>query len=329
MNNVCENMKDQIADLVTGILSEDHVQKLQQHLDECATCRDYARALKNEDMLLTEFFAVTDVNTASRQERVLQAVNRSCVSKQTNSLLIWRTIMKSTITKLAAAAVIITAITLGLFEFIGTGSSSGVVWAEVARKVQASRGVIYRSREFMPDSRDDESDYTMNYLSSTHSRLDSYKEDQIFKTIYDDYNTKTVILVDHLPSHKSYVKMTFDEKIQQSNFLTNPKSMVQRFLSCEHRELGPKTVEGVLCEGIETTDLAFDRSGPDYPTYSVMARIWVSVETGYPVQIEIEIVRNNGQIRLADVLDQFQWDVELDESMFEPNIPPDYIDISP
>jgi outer membrane lipoprotein-sorting protein len=261
---------------------------------------------------------------------VLNAQNKS---KKTTSAAtgsrIRRTIMKSPITKLAAAAVIITAITLGLFEFIGTGSSSGVVWAEVARKVQASRGVIFRSKEISQDSRDNEPDYTMNYLSNTHSRLDSYKEDQIFKTIYDDYNTKTVILVDHLPSHKSYVKMTFDEKIQQSNFLTNPKSMVQRFLSCEHRELGPKTFEGMLCEGFETTDPAFDETGPDYPTDSVTARIWVSVETGYPVQFECEIVRKNGEIRIGGVRDQFQWDVELDESMFEPNIPADYIDISP
>jgi len=85
----------------------------------------------------------------------------------------------------------------------------------------------------------------------------------------------------------------------------------------------------VLCEGIETTDPAFDGSGPDYPTDSVMAQIWVSVETGCPVQYEYEFVRNNGEIRIGGVGDQFQWDVELDESMFEPNIPPDYIDISP
>ena len=238
-----------------------------------------------------------------------------------------RTIMKNPITKLAVAAVVITAITLGLFEFIGTGSTSGVVWADVARKVQVSRGVIYRSKDIAPDSRDDAHDYTMNYFSSTHARLDSYKGDQIIQTIYDDCNTKTVILVDHLPNHKSYVKMTFEQMKQHR--LNDPKSLVQRFLSHEHRELGSKTVEGVLCEGIETTDPAFDRSGPDYSTDSVMARIWVSVETGYPVQFEVEIVRNNGAIRIGGVMDQFQWNVELDESMFEPNIPPDYIDISP
>lgn len=232
--------------------------------------------------------------------------------------------MKSRITKLAVAAAVIAVVALGLFEFIGTGSTSGVVWAEVAQKVQASRGIIFRSRDVAPDSRDGGPDYTMNYSSNTQLRLDSYKGDQIIKTIYDDFNTKTVILVDH--GHKSYVKMTF-EQMEQDDLWRDPKSFVQRFLSREHRELGQKTVEGVLCEGIETTDPAF--LGADSPVDSLMARVWVSVETGYPVQFEVEIVRNNGQIRIAIVVDQFQWDVELDESMFEPDIPADYIDISP
>jgi len=260
------------------------------------------------------------------REDILQALEESNQPSALTEPKIRRQIMKSPITKLAAAAVIIALVVLGLFEFVKTESTSGVVWADVVKKVEACQGVIYRSRETTSDSRAGGPDYTMNYLSCTHSRLDSYKEDQIIKTIYDDFNTKTVILVDHF--HKSYVKMTF-ENMQQSNFLTNPKSMVQKFLSREHRELGQKTVEDVLCEGIETTDLAFDESGPDYSTDNVMARIWVSVETGYPVQFEIEIVRNNGKIRIGDIGDQFQWDVELDESVFEPNIPAGYIDISP
>jgi hypothetical protein len=284
-----------------------------------------------EDMISKDLDVRASDRTYNRmREAVLDAHGQSTQRVSAARLTIARRLtMGKPMIRFAVAAAIIAAVVLGLFELVGTESKSGVVWAEVARKVEASQGVIFRSREDASDSRDNEPDYTMNYLSSTHSRLDSYERDQIVKTIYDDYNTKTVILVDHLPSHKSYVKMTFDEKIQQSNFLTNPKSMVQRFLSCEHRELGRKTIDGVLCEGIETTDPAFDRSGPDYPTDSVMARIWVSVETGYPVQLEIEIVRNNGEIRIGGVWDQFQWNVKLDESLFEPNIPADYIDISP
>jgi len=112
MNSDCQKIKDQIADLVTGILSEAQVHVLEQHLNECATCRGYARALKDEDMLLSEFFTKIDTNITHQQERVLQVINHSGVSKQSGTHLVWRTIMKSPITKLAAAAVIIVAVAL-------------------------------------------------------------------------------------------------------------------------------------------------------------------------------------------------------------------------
>lgn len=86
MNSICEKMKDQIADLVTGILSEAQMQKLEQHLNECAACRDYAQALKNEDALLTKFVSDMDTDMTSRQERILQAIDRSGLSKQTDTL---------------------------------------------------------------------------------------------------------------------------------------------------------------------------------------------------------------------------------------------------
>ena len=86
-------------------------------------------------------------------------------------------------------------------------------------------------------------------------------------------------------------------------------------------------MDGVLCEGIETTDPTFGVA--NFPVDSLVARVWVNVETGYPVALEAEIIGDNGQTRITGILDQFQWDVELDESVFEPSIPEGYIDISP
>ena len=114
MNSDCEKIKNQIADLLSGILSEPQVQALQQHLDECSACRDYAFALQHEDGLLTEFFGKIDTNMPERRERVLKAINRSCASKQSDTISIGRTIMKSRITKLVAAAVIIVAVALSI-----------------------------------------------------------------------------------------------------------------------------------------------------------------------------------------------------------------------
>ena len=235
--------------------------------------------------------------------------------------------MKSPITKITAAAVIILAVGFGLFEFLDTGNKSSVVWAEVARKVQASRGIIFRGREIMLNSQDSGPDYIMNYLSSTQSRHDSYEGDQIIKTFYDDYNTKTVVFIDY--NHKSYIKRTVEE-MEQNDLWKDPKNLIQKFLSHKHRKLGSKTVDGVLCEGIETTDPNF--GGANFPVDSLTARAWVSVEMGYPVLLELEVIGtagDNEKLHITSVMDQFRWDVELDNNLFDPNIPDGYIDISP
>jgi len=108
--------------------------------------------------------------------------------------------------------------------------------------------------DIVPDPYDSGVDFSMDHYSSTQSRVDKYKGGEISRTIYGNCNTKTAILVDHY--HKSYVRMTL-ERIMPDRFRMDPNSMVQRFLSCQHKELGQKVIDGVLCEGIETTDPAF------------------------------------------------------------------------
>jgi len=241
-----------------------------------------------------------------------------------------RTIMKSPILKLAAAAVIIVLVVLGLFEFIGPEKTSGVVWAEVVRKVGASRGLIVRCSDSIPSNEDD---YSITYTLPTHCRKDFYKDGQIIRTGYVDLtssDTNTLIDVFHI--HKLCSTTTY-KKSENGLFLewrddwTNPSFLVQKILSCEHSKLGQKTIDGVLCEGIETTDPAYIGPLPgEVNNLQVEFRLWVSAETRYPVLYESKMSGEyEGEVWESEsVTDQFQWDVELDPGIFEPNIPPDY-----
>jgi hypothetical protein len=277
---------------------------------------------------IKKYFQKSTLSTnRDKHEAIFEKIQRAQEKSKTTAPASYRlnlrsNIMKSPIIKLAAAAVIIVLVVLGLFEFIGTGSTSSVVWADVARKVQASRGTIFRSTDA------DGSGHAMHYHSSTQYRNDSFRGGQIDRTNYGDLDTSTVIAVSH--RRKTYATRTFPN-LEIGRFWADPKRVIQSFLSHEHRELGARTVEGVLCEGIETTDPA--SSGLSFPVDSLMARVWVSVETGYPIKYEYELVGRNGEdgqlLRFGGIADQFQWDVELDESLFEPDIPADYIYISP
>lgn len=246
--------------------------------------------------------------------------------------------MKSPIIKLGVAAVIIAAVTLRLFEFIDTGSSSGIVWAKVARKVQASRGHIVRGRETLHwvgmKKRDYaiDGDYTIRYSCPKHSRLDIYKNGRIITTFYSDLETMTHTSVFH--THKRYISEPLTESegfLERNEDWMNPRYIVQRILSSEHRELGQKTIEGVLCEGLETTDPAVIGPLPALlrPVDRLMVhmRLWVDAETEYPVLFEsTKALEAKGlAVVSAGVMDQFHWDVELDPNLFEPNIPQDYV----
>jgi hypothetical protein len=233
-----------------------------------------------------------------------------------------RTIMKSPIVKLAVAAVVIVAVVLGLFEFIGTDSKSGVVWAEVAKKVEASRGVIFRQKANSTKYPGGGSGHSMIYISPTQRRSDGYNKDgEIWISMYGDIEARTRVVVLH--NRKGYVRETLSEgNLQQHAGWVDPKAWVDKFLSCEYTKLGQKTIEGIVCEGIETTDPALNPEAADHLQIDrFVARLWVSVETGYPVLLESEFT---GKYSGESVMDQFQWDVELDASTFEPNIPPDY-----
>jgi hypothetical protein len=282
-------------------------------------------------------------------ERVLGDVLRALDESEEPSAVmqpkIKRTIMKSPITKLAVAAAVIAVVALGLREFIGTASTSGVVWAEVARKVQASRGLIVRCTESfsaIPESLSflNDSDYAIKYVCPTHSRTDEYVGDKIIESSYTDFtdaDTDTITSVYHI--HKRYMSRTFGKSehkflLEQHDDWMNPRYLVQTILSCEHRKLGRRTIDGILCEGIETTDPVSMGPLPEpIKLLEIQLRLWVDAETEYPVLFESKTkisAELNGEVMVMaseGVMDQFQWDVELDPSLFEPNIPPDYRDI--
>jgi hypothetical protein len=231
-----------------------------------------------------------------------------------------RATMKWTIAKLAVAAAVIAAVLVGVTLFRNSGS--GIAWAEVAKNVEASPGAIWRVRGTgSPDPNDDwPNAHTIFWRSPAITRTDRYRGGQIYRVLYYNLDAKTVIWVAHDAEKYSKEAMS-DERVQgvraDKDRWTNPQSLVNCCLALKHHALDQKTIDGVLCEGIEATDPG------DLPFKSFSARLWVAVETGYPVLVEVEAV-DNEDIRRTTTLDQFQWNVNLSAEDCEPEIPASY-----
>ncbi len=227
-------------------------------------------------------------------------------------------VMRNPITKLAVAAVLIAVIGLGIFEFVTTGGSSGVVWARVLQNTEQAPMVTF--------------DMTAEITYSQDKKLVLPSKNYVA----GEYGTRSDVLFDgrltmiqyRLPSKKVAYKIRVDRKQYWRHDLSeqeatgdrdDPRARLKMILSGEYTKLGRATMNGATVEGIECRR-------PDFTGNDSTMRLWVDVETNLPVRIEVEgLGMEAGQMRPHKfVMENFEWNAPLDESLFEPNIPPDY-----
>jgi hypothetical protein len=99
----------------------------------------------------------------------------------------------------------------------------------------------------------------------------------------------------------------------------DPREMLKQILDCEYTELGRSEIDGVEVEGFETTD-------PKYAAglgMDVKVTLWVDVKTWLPVLMEMDM-KMKEQVSMHGIISDFQWDIPVAASDFEPVIPQDY-----
>jgi hypothetical protein len=98
---------------------------------------------------IKKLFAKSDVTVNSKvDDRIIKDAltaidkfeNTETISSEPNT---WRIIMKSRITKLAAAAVITIAVLIGIYQFGGSIDGSSIAWAELVQRVEQSHDEYY------------------------------------------------------------------------------------------------------------------------------------------------------------------------------------------
>jgi len=133
--NTHEQIKELLADFALRELPEQKSSEVKKHLTECRQCRDELKKL--EAVLecaesMSELSADEQVYESAKQALLAAVADEEIKQSSTRPTirldLIWRTIMKSPITKLAAAAVIIIAVLIGIRTFTGE-----TAWAKIVR----------------------------------------------------------------------------------------------------------------------------------------------------------------------------------------------------
>jgi hypothetical protein len=259
---------------------------------------------------------------------------------QIETISIWRIIMKSPISKLAVAAVVIFAVMIGVNQFGGSIDGVGVAWGKVAEKIeqmptckQREKRIVTCDGKELPFMTSD----VVKYLSPNYGyREDMYNQSgQIMHHVYALSQERVSITV--IPVLKQYkIKELTEAEVRI--FEMGFEQIIEQLKSGQYTELGRKTIDGIEVEGIEFSNpTLLVESGYPIKFDNVLIRLWADIQTSLPVRIDAEATTSDKYIttwtggkpvEIESVADQFQWYANVDRSVFEPNIPDDYTFIS-
>jgi outer membrane lipoprotein-sorting protein len=325
MNNPCEKIQDKIADYVIGVLRQEEIDALDKHISQCPRCSEYTESLQSEKRSLLQFGKTLDSEMDARQAKVIEALNQGSI-KKAKLLSIWRTIMKTRITRIAAAAVIIIAVLTGL-PFLGD-NGTGIVLADVLEKVEQVRAFMYRTK--------------MTTTGNLTTGMPS--EEEIAVTVSNEYGMKWEVdmsypnigkkltqqlhvlpdqkmVITIMPETKQYMRMelTDDWLARMKKQNNDPREMIKQIMNYEYIELGKSVIDGVEVEGFQTTDPTYFGGTVEEGT----STLWVDVETWLPVRFEVDF-KMGEQTSVHSVTYDYQWDIPVNASEFQPIIPEDF-----
>jgi hypothetical protein len=223
--------------------------------------------------------------------------------KPSSRIIVFRTLrritMKSTITKIAAAATIIIAISVGI-HFLGDGTS--VAWSQVVEQI--SSHTKYKCRQRVVREQGPQVPTMVVYHLNLQQRRQEV-EDGSIQII--DMRGENGIEVQLYPDQKKAIVTTllgFGPK-QDPDLI----EMVKRYEQESPERLGTKKVNGKTLQG-------FRHKPNEYNEFTV----WVDPDTKLPVEIEI----NHPTVGQTIFLDEFEFDFDLDESAFSTEVPDGY-----
>jgi len=213
---------------------------------------------------------------------------------------IWRTIMKSRTSKLAAVALIIIAVFVGIHYF--GGSIENVAFADVMQNIQNARTLTYRS-VITPE--DQEPQVVKTTVIEPHLMRVELQDGKVW--ILDLSQGKTLLL-DSKNKHavmSSTPQKTLGLYDTFRDFRNVPDFSVSR--------IGRRTIDGMQTVGFQLT-----RENDENRIV-----VWANPQTSLPIRIEQTVKDENGQV-IKSVTTNIIFDVELDQSFFRLDAPEGY-----
>jgi len=299
----CAEYKELLVAFIEGLLDETEKHSVAEHLKSCASCRAELKEVSNlRDHLIKNGKILAQSNLEDKVlDRIIreQSVRLKTTSKIDASLNIRRIIMKSKITRIAAAAaIIITA--LITFYFVGNPLGATVTFADVIKPILNARTVVFDmivgSEETGPVMHDI---VVGSKIRRTFSNMDTI-------LIIDLDNAKMLTLD---PTSKTAAYIDIQGPLQEGtkNFLEFVRNIVNNLKDMPAQELGQKDIDGRKAIGFYVADKP-----------NIELTIWADPDTAQPIRIELLMGQS------LYILKNIEFDVLVDETLVSTDVPAGY-----
>ncbi|MHC4169673.1 MAG: anti-sigma factor family protein [Planctomycetota bacterium] len=288
----CTECKELLVAHIEGLLDKSKEQAVAEHLKDCTACQAEAETLRGlQDRLAKNGQAVAKSDLQDDVMNLIvreQKVRLKAAEKAAEGLKLRRIIMKSRNAKIAAAAVIIIAVMIGVFP-----SGNNVTFADVVKPLLEARTLILDVIVNTGPSVNVDTDPCVHdiIVGSRIRRVVSTQEHVV--NIFDTESAKMLTL--HTDG-KIAVYSDTQGHVQDitQNYVTvllDVFTDVQNNPDLEAKKIGEKEIDGQKVVGFLARDLT----------------IWADAETALPVRIE-------GQSeRLSVVYTNFQFNIPEEE----------------
>ncbi len=259
---------------------------------------------------------------------------------------LWRFIMESKVTRYSAAAVIVLAMTLVLLSPFGTPGNGGVVLANVQQNVAAIETMIIRGTKTVTRPGEPDNVFEFNgmkckfdlikYFSQQYGLVEEgYIGDKLFyRFTFNRPKRQTLLL---LPLYKKYGISASTDKQMQLLENGTPKGIIKLLMMGGYKKLGRDNINGVETEVFEFQDTeSFKGMLPKaiMDITSAEGKVWIGIEDQLPILIEGDIGIGKSfmslfqELNLHEVNTFHDYNIELDESIFDINPPEDYTELT-
>jgi hypothetical protein len=281
------------------------------------------------------------IHRDSLEKQLLEAFPKHRLQPTASPVQACRIIMRNTMTKYAAVASVFIVAIIGLHQFRISIVGTSVAWADVAERFEKVSPYKAQAQRVLAEVDQEEPFFQCDifrYFSPDHGSIEeSYVDGELVMLAYCSISEKSVLII--FPLDKRYVRFDFNEELLSLVEYMNPTNtdgMMKLFGPERCTRLGPREIDGVTTEGFEVKDVKVFEQVPRFLLHvkGVDIRLWANEETLLPTIIEGEgffegLMTRFKNCRYKEVMHSIEYDAEIDESIFEPNIPDDYTLIDP